>query len=100
MDPLSRRGMLAFSAAGAFAAAAATFGNPDEPPQGAVNANAGSFRDPGSQNPALTSQFPSSINPPATDIGDMSQFWAAQHLNIDPTVLARFPKGGPGIVPA
>jgi oxalate decarboxylase len=24
----------------------------------------------------------------------------AQHLNIDPTVLAQFPKGGPGIVPA
>jgi oxalate decarboxylase len=23
----------------------------------------------------------------------------AQHLNIDPAVLARFPKGGPGIVP-
>jgi oxalate decarboxylase len=82
MNPLSRRGVLAFSAAGAVAGAvstanAAAFGNPDEPPQGSLNANAGSFRDPGPQNPALTSQFPSSVNPPATDVGDMPQFWAS-----------------------
>lgn len=80
MDPFSRRRMLAFSAAGAVAATAAnaaSFGNPDEPPEGAVNANAGSFRDPGPQNPALTSQFPSAVNPPATDVGDMPQFWAS-----------------------
>jgi oxalate decarboxylase len=80
MDPFSRRRMLAFSAAGAVAATAAnaaSFGNPDEPPAGAVNANAGSFRDPGPQNPALTSQFPSAVNPPATDVGDMPQFWAS-----------------------
>jgi oxalate decarboxylase len=80
MDPFSRRRMLAFSAAGAVAATAAnaaSFGNPDEPPEGAVNANAGSFRDPGPQNPALASQFPSTVNPPATDVGDMPQFWAS-----------------------
>src|ERR1700688_2739000 len=80
--PFSRRNMLAFSAAGAVATAAsaanaATFGNPDEPPQGAINANAGSFRDPGPQNPALASQFPSSTNPPATDRGEMPLFWAS-----------------------
>jgi oxalate decarboxylase len=82
MNPLSRRGVLAFSAAGAVAATAATanaaaFGNPDEPPQGEINANAGSLRDPGPQNPELTSQFPSAINPPATDVGDLPQFWAS-----------------------
>ena len=43
MDPLSRRNMFAFSTAGAVAAAAsiadaASFGNPDQPPEGAVNA--------------------------------------------------------------
>jgi oxalate decarboxylase len=80
--PFSRRNMLAFSAAGAVATAApaanaATFGNPDEPPQGAVNANAGSFRDPGPQNPTLVSQFPSATNPPATDVGEMPLFWAS-----------------------
>src|ERR1700757_3787087 len=80
MDPFSRRRMLAFSAAGAVAATAAnaaSFGNPDAPPEGAVNANAGSLRDPGPQNPALASQFPSVVTPPATDVGDMPQFWAS-----------------------
>src|SRR5258708_11026562 len=82
MSSFSRRGVLAFSAAGAVAAAASTaraaaFGNPDEPPQGAINANPGSLRDPGPQNPALTSQFPSAVNPPPTDVGDMPQFWAS-----------------------
>jgi oxalate decarboxylase len=82
MNSLSRRGVLAFSAAGAVAAAASTanaasFGNPDEPPQGAINANPGGLSDPGPQNPALTSQFPSAMNPPATDVGDMPQFWSS-----------------------
>ncbi|WP_020173757.1 cupin domain-containing protein [Methyloferula stellata] len=83
MDSFSRRSMLAASAAGAALAAAtsaanaATFGNPDEPPQGKINANAGSFRDPGPQNPALSSQFPDATDPPATDLGDLPQFWAS-----------------------
>jgi oxalate decarboxylase len=82
MDALSRRKILALGAAGAVvagasAASAASFGNPDQPPQGAVNANAGSLRDPGPQNPALASQFPAAQNPPATDIGDMPRFWAS-----------------------
>ncbi len=51
----SRRDMLAVSAAGAVmtasAASAASFGNPDLPPQGAVNAKApGTLRDPGTGN--------------------------------------------------
>jgi oxalate decarboxylase len=82
MSPFSRRHLLAFSGAGAVAATAvsaraASFGDPDEPPQGAINANSGSRLDPGPKNPALASQFPNVINPPATDVGDMPQFWAS-----------------------
>ena len=59
MNPMSRRGLLAATAAGSLASAAAkaqapTFGNPDQPPQGAINAtNPRSVIDPGPQNPAL-----------------------------------------------
>jgi oxalate decarboxylase len=80
---ISRRNMLTATAAGAIvtaatAASAASFGNPDEPPQGAINAkNPASLTDPGPQNPALGSQFPSAQSPPPTDVGDMSQFWAS-----------------------
>ena len=82
MDTFSRRNMLAFSTAGAVATAAsvaraATFCNPDEPPEGAVNGNAGSNRDPGPQNPALALQFPDAQNPPATDVDGMPQFRAS-----------------------
>jgi oxalate decarboxylase len=81
MEPFSRRGMLAASVGAAAIAAstanAATFGNPDEPPQGKINANPGSLRDPGPQNPTLSSQFPDAVDPPATDIGDLSQFWSS-----------------------
>src|ERR1700733_4681791 len=82
MDPLSRRNILSFGAAGAVAtvasvANAATFGNPDSPGQGAVNADADALRDPGPRNPNLASQFPDANNPPATDIGDLAQFWAS-----------------------
>jgi len=84
MDPVSRRGVLAAAAAGtvataAAAANAASFGNPDEPPQGQINttANPSSFTDPGPQNPAIASQFPSAFSPPPTDVGDMPMFWAS-----------------------
>ena len=84
MDPVSRRGVLAAAAVGtvataAAAANAASFGNPDEPPQGQINttANPSSFTDPGPQNPALASQFPSAFSPPPTDVGDMPMFWAS-----------------------
>ena len=78
----SRRDMLAVSAAGAVmtagAAHAASFGNPDQPPQGAVNAKGpGNLRDPGPQNEAIGSQFPSAKFPPATDVGGMPMDWAS-----------------------
>ena len=45
---------------GRLCAKAATFGNPDEPAQGAINAKIpGSLTDPGPQNPAIAKQFPS-----------------------------------------
>jgi oxalate decarboxylase len=74
--------MLAVSAAGAIvtanAAHAASFGNPDQPPQGAINAKApGNLRDPGPQSEALGKQFPSAQFPPATDIGGMPMDWAS-----------------------
>jgi oxalate decarboxylase len=78
---ISRREMLAATAAGAVAATTAggaEFGNPDEPPQGAINAtNPASLTDPGPQNPAIASQFPSAQSPPPTDVGDMPLFWAS-----------------------
>jgi oxalate decarboxylase len=81
MDPISRRNVLALGAVGgvalASAARAATFGNPDEPAEGAINANPAGLSDPGPGNPVLQSQFPSFQNPPATDIGDMQLFWAS-----------------------
>jgi oxalate decarboxylase len=74
--------MLAVSAAGAVmtasAAHAASFGNPDLPPQGAINAKApGNLRDPGPQSEAIGNQFPSAQFPPATDVGGMPMDWAS-----------------------
>ena len=79
---ISRREVLAPTAAGAVMSAAtaraASFGNPDEPPQGAINAkNPGSVTDPGPQNPAVVGQFPSAVSPPATDVGGMPMTWAS-----------------------
>ena len=79
---ISRREMFAATAAGAVvtvaAARAATFGNPNEPPQGAINAkNPASNTDPGPQSPPLANQFPSAISPPPTDVGGMSMDWAS-----------------------
>jgi oxalate decarboxylase len=78
----SRRDMLAVSAAGAMmtasAARAASFGNPDLPPQGAINAKGpGNLRDPGPQSEAIGKQFPSAQFPPATDVGGMPMDWAS-----------------------
>jgi oxalate decarboxylase len=84
MDPVSRRDMLAAAAVGTVLTAtrpanAQTFGNPDRPPQGAINTrdNPASATDPGPQNPALASQFPDAFSPPATNVGDMPLFWAS-----------------------
>jgi oxalate decarboxylase len=83
MESVSRRKVLA-AAAGTVATAAAvanaaTYGNPDEPPQGQINTlgNPSSFTDPGPQNPAIASQFPQAFSPPPTDVGDMPMFWAS-----------------------
>ena len=82
MVPFSRRDILALGAAGgaavvARAAQAASFGNPDSPAQGAINANPAGLSDPGPKNPALNSQFPSFQSPPPTDVGDMPLFWGS-----------------------
>lgn len=82
MESISRRTMLALGAVGGTAAAtgalnAATFGNPDQPAEGAINANPGGLSDPGPKNPALDSQFPSFESPPATDAGNMQLFWSS-----------------------
>jgi oxalate decarboxylase len=80
MNPLPRRGLIA--AAGAIGAAtvakAASFGNPDNPAQGRINAHTpSSLSEPGPQNPALAGQFPSFQNPPPTDVDGMPLFWAS-----------------------
>src|SRR5438132_6828185 len=89
MEPLmvdvTRRGLLGAGAGGLAAASvvsvgarAASFGNPDAPEQGAINAtNPASLTDPGPQNPAIASQFPAANSPPATDTNDLPQFWAS-----------------------
>jgi len=84
MESISRRHLLGAAAAGTVITAAASakpavFGNPDNPPQGAVNTtgNPESDSDPGPKNPALMSQFPSAVSPPATNVGDMPMFWAS-----------------------
>src|SRR6201998_526186 len=84
MANVSRRAMLA---AGGFAAittaahAAGVFGNPDLPPEGAVNVtNPKALTDPGPQDPGLAGNEPSFLNPPATDVNGMPQFWASFNL--------------------
>ena len=87
----SRRDMLAATAVGGVVTAATmtttnatpvksdiTFGNPNDPPQGAINAkNPRSISDPGPQNPAIRDQFPGAFSPPATDVGSMPLSWAS-----------------------
>ncbi|MBS9478918.1 cupin domain-containing protein [Ancylobacter radicis] len=85
MEDLSRRAMLAASAFGgvalaAGAAHAASFGNPDQPAQGAVNAAPGALSDPGPQNPALANQIPAFESPPATDVGSMPMNWSSFNI--------------------
>ncbi|MQT15184.1 cupin domain-containing protein [Segnochrobactrum spirostomi] len=84
MEEISRRSLLAAAAAGgvvtaATAARAASYGNPDTPAQGApaIAGNPSSGTIPGPQNPALASQFPGAVNPPATDVGNLPLFWAS-----------------------
>lgn len=77
-SPLLRRGIMALGGAALAAPALAqSLGNPDRPPQGALNATPQSRSDPGPQTRWLAEQFPSFTSPPATDIGDMPMFWAS-----------------------
>ena len=48
----------------------ASFGNPDQPAEGSVNITdrPSSGRMMGSRNPVIESQFPSQMDPPATDV--------------------------------
>ena len=85
MEELSRRSLLAVGAVGGVAAAAgvahaATFGNPDEPAQGAISSTPGALSNPGPQNPALEAQMPSFQNPPATDVGNMPMNWSSFNI--------------------
>jgi oxalate decarboxylase len=83
---VSRRNILTAGAAagiGAFAsrASAASFGNPDQPAEGAVNAiNPKALTDPGPQDPDLAGNEPAFQNPPATDVNGMPQFWTSFNL--------------------
>jgi oxalate decarboxylase len=81
---LSRRAMLAAGGLAALTAAAreaGVLGNPDLPPEGAVNVtNPKALTDPGPQDPGLAGNEPSFLNPPATDVNGMPQFWASFNL--------------------
>ncbi len=81
MEKISRRDILALGAVGGAALAtgarAASFGNPDEPAEGAINANPAGLSDPGPKNEVLYDQFPSRVSPPPTDVGGMPQFWSS-----------------------
>lgn len=61
-----------------------TFGNPDLPPQGRLNTagNPQSLRSDGPHNEVIESQFPSQLDPPATDISTQAFFWSS--FNISP----------------
>jgi len=75
----SRRDVLAVYAAGAVVTSgAASFGNPNLPPQGAINAEApGNLRDPGPHSEPIVKQFPSAQFPPTTDVGNIPMDWAS-----------------------
>jgi oxalate decarboxylase len=62
-------------------ARAATFGNPDEPAEGAVNVtNPKALSDPGPQDQGLAGNEPAFLDPPATDVNGMPQYWASFNL--------------------
>lgn len=66
----------------ASAAGAQTFGNPDAPPQGAVNTRGKPAMEStdtlrGPENPTLANEFPSALSPPPTDVDALPMFWAS-----------------------
>ena len=69
------------AAVGATLARAATFGNPDTPPQGAVNVtNPNALTTPGPHDSTLANSMPAFLDPPPTDVGSMPEFWASFNL--------------------
>src|ERR1700736_6269042 len=87
MSSLSRRAILGSGVAGGILTAAAaasadgTFGNPDQPAEGAVNVtNPKALTDPGPQDPNLAGNQPAFLSPPATDVNGMPQFWSSFNL--------------------
>jgi len=86
MNRLSRRGVLVTTAVGGAAigaeiARAASFGNPDLPPQGAVNVtNPDALTIPGPHDQTLAGTMPTFLDPPPTDVGSMPVFWASFNL--------------------
>jgi oxalate decarboxylase len=87
MSILSRRAILGSGVAGGILTAAAavaadgTFGNPDQPAEGAINVtNPKALTDPGPQDPGLAGNEPAFLNPPATDVNGMQQFWTSFNL--------------------
>lgn len=87
MTGLTRRGVLVGTGAGGAAiggrmASAATFGNPDLPPQGSVNVtDPSSLTIPGPHDSALADTMPTFLDPPPTDVGSMPTFWASFNLS-------------------
>jgi len=65
------------------------FGNPDLPPEGVANTtdDPASSVMTGPRNPALESQFPSQVEPPATDVSTQPFFWSS--FNISPRRVQR-----------
>lgn len=86
MNRVTRRGVLAATAASGAAisatiARAASFGNPDLPPQGSVNVtNPRSLTIPGPHDSGLADTMPTFLDPPPTDVGSMPSFWASFNL--------------------
>ena len=87
MSSLSRRALLGSGVTGGILTAAAAaaaeggFGNPDQPAEGAVNVtNPRALTDPGPQDSSLAGNEPAFLDPPATDVNGMPQFWASFNL--------------------
>jgi oxalate decarboxylase len=86
MYNMSRRAILGSAVVGGIATAAAaqapgTFGNPDQPAEGAINAtNPKALVDPGPQDPSVAGIEPSFLSPPATDVNGMGMFWSSFNL--------------------
>ncbi|QMU22780.1 cupin domain-containing protein [Gordonia rubripertincta] len=60
-----------------------TVGNPDLPPEGSVNTvdHPRSTEMRGPRNPAVDSQFPDQIDPPATDVSTQPFFWSSFNIS-------------------